>query len=62
MDARLTDLELRYMALGRTLEDLSDVVAAQARELDAMQRELLRVRARLLDMPDEAANERPPHY
>lgn len=68
MDGRLTDLELRYMQLERTVVELSDVVAEQDRTLRALIRELQVLSQRQQAAIDgNAANpgphdERPPHY
>lgn len=62
MEERLVDLELKYMVLQRTVEELSDVVASQQRALDAALASLRRLQARLTDLGDDAPNEPPPHY
>ena len=63
-DPRLTELELRYTALQELVQQLSDVVYAQGRELEA-----LRARVSMLDkklaepgLVDARQTERPPHY
>jgi SlyX protein len=65
-DARLTELELRYMQLERIVEELSDVVASQQRALDRLGAELARAAARLRELGDRAEgpipDEKPPHY
>jgi SlyX protein len=66
-DARLRDLELRYMHLERTVEELSGVVAEQARTIAALVRDLESVTQRLRisggDGPQTGpGDERPPHY
>ncbi len=62
MEERLVDLELKYMVLQRTVEELSDVVASQQRALDAAVEGLRRFQARLTDLGDDVPNEPPPHY
>jgi uncharacterized coiled-coil protein SlyX len=60
-NARLTELELRYMALARTTEELSDVIAEQGRTIAMLLRELREVTSRLKQEPG-APPEQPPHY
>lgn len=59
---RLVDLELRFMRLERFAFELSDVIAAQQKALDALTRETKRQREMLLDEGATRADERPPHY
>lgn len=62
-DARVVDLELRFMKLERLAEELSDVVHQQRREIDALTAEVRRLRDRLSDEGAEVPDgERPPHY
>ncbi len=60
--ARLTELELKYMRLERTVEELSEVVADQQKTIDALVRELHTASARLKDLADVTRDEKPPHY
>jgi uncharacterized coiled-coil protein SlyX len=60
LEARLTELELRYMNLSRTFDELSDVVADQGRTIAVLLRELTDVTQRLKGA--EAPQDRPPHY
>ena len=63
LEARVVDLELRYMKLERYAHDLSSVVADQQRLLDALTAETKRLRERALDEGhDVAPAEKPPHY
>ena len=62
VSARLTELELKYMRLERTVEELSAVVAEQQKTIDALVKELGAATARLRDMGHEAPAEKPPHY
>lgn len=63
VSARLTELELKYMRLERTVEELSGVVADQQKTIDALVKELNTATARLRDMGQDAqAAEKPPHY
>lgn len=61
-EKRLVDLELRYMTLHHTVEELSQVLAAQQRTLDQALAELRRLRERLLERGEDPSNEPPPHY
>src|SRR4029079_19347884 len=62
MDARLTDLEIRYSHLERQFADLSDVVFAQQKTIEALERELAKIRVRLREVGDPVVDEKPPHY
>ena len=67
MDDRVTLLEEKLAHLTKAVEDLSDVIARQDREIDRltrrvallMEREAQREADTLFEAP---ANERPPHY
>lgn len=65
-ESRLTDLEIRLAHQERTIEELSDVVAAQARALDLLTERVRRLTDRLRETEawrPSAADERPPpHY
>jgi uncharacterized coiled-coil protein SlyX len=60
--ARVVDLELRFMKLERDLRELSDVVVAQQRVIDALRLEAQRLRDREPDDDESPGHERPPHY
>ena len=67
MDERLTDLELHYMQLERTVQELSDLVYAQQRtierlesEVAALKDQLLVVAPSLVVSPED--DQPPPHY
>jgi uncharacterized coiled-coil protein SlyX len=63
LEARVVDLELRFMTLERFSQELSDVVAEQRRRIDALTLEAKRLRDRLPDGDGSPpANETPPHY
>jgi uncharacterized coiled-coil protein SlyX len=62
MDARLVDLEIKYTHLEQHYAELSQVVFEQQKAIDALQKELARMRGRLDELGDPIANERPPHY
>jgi SlyX protein len=66
-ERRINDLELRYMQLEHTVEELSGVVAEQARTIGSLVRELQQVTQRLRATQDAnhqagPSDERPPHY
>ncbi|MCR9221168.1 MAG: SlyX family protein [Alphaproteobacteria bacterium] len=68
MTDRTEELEIRLAYLERTAEELSDVAAAQAREIDRLQARLAAAERRLRDMGEAveravgAEREKPPHY
>lgn len=68
MTDRLEELEIRLAYFERTVEELSDVAAAQAREIDRLQARLAAAERRLRDMGEAleraagAEREKPPHY
>jgi uncharacterized coiled-coil protein SlyX len=62
MDARLTDLEVRYSHLERQYADLSEIVFEHQKALEALQRELANLRGKLRDLGDPIVDEKPPHY
>jgi uncharacterized coiled-coil protein SlyX len=61
-ESRLVDLEVRFMKLERFAQELSDVVAEQQRQIEALTLEAKRLRERVLQGEPAAANDRPPHY
>jgi len=62
VSARLTELELKYMRLERTVEELSAVIAEQQKTIDALVRQLQTTSARLRDLGEASRDEKPPHY
>ena len=63
VSARLTELELKYMRLERTVEQLSDIIAEQQKTIDTLMKELSATTARLRDLGQEPGlAEKPPHY
>ncbi len=63
LEARIVDLELRFMRTEKHFEDLSDVVVAQRREIERLVSDVKSLREQLLTGNNEAAkNEPPPHY
>ena len=61
-EARLVDLELRFMKLERFAQELSDVVAEQQRRIEALTLETKHLRERATQGEPAAGNDRPPHY
>ncbi len=64
-ESRLMELELRYMQQAELLQQLSDALYSQQRELDAVKAELELLKKKLQDEPglvDARQHERPPHY
>lgn len=68
MDERLMQLEILVAHLTRGLEDLSDVTARQAGEIDRLQARVEMLMAREADREADAgtaiplADQRPPHW
>lgn len=68
MDDRLTRLETLAAHLARSLDDLSDVTARQAREIATLTRRVEMLMAREADREADAggtiplADQRPPHW
>jgi SlyX protein len=62
MENRLVDLEIRYAHLERQLQELSEVVFAQQRQLDALTKQLKQFQSQLLEPNEAVPNEKPPHY
>jgi SlyX protein len=68
MDDRLTAAEERIAHLIRTVDDLSEVVAGQAREIAALTRQMALLMEREAAREADAGagvvigDERPPHY
>lgn len=61
-EARLVDLELRFMTLERFAHELSDVVADQQRRIEALTLETKHLRERAAQGEPAVGNDRPPHY
>ena len=65
MNNRLTELEVRYTLLEKLVQDLSEVVYRQQREVDLLKESTRRLEERLSADPglvDASRNDRPPHY
>ena len=65
MDARIDELESRYTHQERQLNELSDMVWSQQKEIDALKRALRQLEQKIPQDPglvDAAQDEKPPHY
>jgi len=62
METRFTELEIRYSHLERQFADLSEVVFAQQKTIESLERELAVIRVRLRELGDPMVDEKPPHY
>jgi SlyX protein len=66
MEERIVELELRFTEQQRLLQELSDVVYAQARSLDRLEHELAAMGQKIAAMEpglvDANLVERPPHF
>lgn len=63
METRLTDLEVRYTYLERTVRELDQVVIGLRSQVERLQRELSDLRTTMEGAPEgNPANEKPPHY
>jgi uncharacterized coiled-coil protein SlyX len=62
LESRTIDLELRFMKLEREVHELSDVVAAQQRVIDALRDEAKRRRQHDRLNEEALGDETPPHY
>ncbi len=56
------DVEMRYMNLERFVHELSAVVAAQQKAIDALTIEARRLRERVTDDGVATSDDKPPHY
>jgi len=64
-ESRIVELELRYMQQQELLQELSEVLYAQQREMDALRAEVEQLKKKLQDEPglvDAKQHEKPPHY
>lgn len=65
LDERMAELEIRQAFQDDALQTLSDVIADQQKQIDALRRELERVQARQEEQTQqyqEVPNDPPPHY
>lgn len=64
IDKRLEELEMRLAYQEKTISDLNDVITAQWKKIEALERQLLRLDEELRDIDSMEAppNQKPPHY
>jgi SlyX protein len=65
MEERIAELELRYTEQQQLLQELSDVMYAQARAIERLELEVAALREKLAVEPglvDSTVDELPPHY
>lgn len=66
LELRLVEIEQRLSYSERAAEDLSNVVAAQGRKIDSLERQVSELRRRLQDsaawQPSPQDDQPPPHY
>jgi SlyX protein len=65
LEQRIDDLEMRVMHQDKTIADLNDMITAQWKQLEVMERQLRRLGEELEAMETgdaPAANQKPPHY
>lgn len=64
-ESRIVELELRYMQQQELLQELSDVLFTQRKELDTLRAEVEALKKKLEGDPglvDARQHEKPPHY
>lgn len=64
IESRIDELEMRVAHQDKTIGELNDVITAQWKKLEVMQRQLQRLGDELeaLDQVEAPANQKPPHY
>jgi SlyX protein len=62
MEERIVELELRYTEQQALLQEISEVVWAQQRALDALKLELEALKQRIEASPTIGPADKPPHY
>lgn len=65
-DSRLTELEIRFSHQQQVIEDLSEMVIAQGKRIEGLEKHLKLMKVKLdavePGLVDARANEKPPHY
>ena len=63
-DPRLDDLEIRIAHQDKTIADLNEMITAQWKKIEMLERQLRRLdeEVQALDTGDVPANQKPPHY
>jgi SlyX protein len=64
IDKRLEEMEMRLAYQDKTIADLNDVITAQWKKIEALERQLLRLDEELrdIDSMEVPPNQKPPHY
>jgi SlyX protein len=65
LEQRIDELEMRVMHQDKTIADLNDMITAQWKQLEVMERQLRRLGEEMEAMEvgeGPAANQKPPHY
>ena len=64
VDQRINELEIRLAHQDKTISELNDVITAQWKKLDALERQFRRLGEELEAMgsSEVQANQKPPHY
>jgi SlyX protein len=64
LEHRIDEMELRLAYQDKTIADLNDVITAQWKKIEALERQLLRLDEELRDIDSMEAppNQKPPHY
>jgi SlyX protein len=65
LEHRVKELEIRIMHQDKTIADLNEMITAQWKQLEVMERQLRRLNEELEAMGSgdaPAANQKPPHY
>ncbi len=63
-ESRLDEIEMRLAHQEKTIAELNEVITAQWKKTEALERQLRRMDAEMqtLDSSDAPANQKPPHY
>ena len=63
-EQRIDDLEMRIAFQDKTIGELNDVITAQWKKIERLERQLQRLdeEVQSLDGRDAPANQKPPHY
>jgi SlyX protein len=64
LEQRIDEIEMRVAHQEKTIGELNDVITAQWKKMEALERQLRRFGEELqsMDQPDAPANQKPPHY
>lgn len=65
LEARIRELEIRITEQQRVVEDLSDVLVAQQRQIDELERRVQRLADKVKAEPglvEADSDDKPPHY